>query len=157
MPDSRRLEATEGTEGTGIGAYAKHGETEVTWHAACFRIGTVKSLRAAFAALALIVALTGVATVPAYAGQGRRDCAPAARTHDCCKTPVLKACCADRSDASNQSGPVQSRVRVNPNFTALPTVLVFDLSSVVRAVAVIQATPRAGPIDLPTLLSTLLI
>jgi hypothetical protein len=117
----------------------------------------VPSLRTAVSALALIVTLIGVATAPAYAGQARRDCAPAARTHDCCKTPVLKACCSDRSDTSNQSGPVQSRVRVNPNFAALPTVLVFDLSAVVRAVAVTQATPRAGPIDLPTLLSTLLI
>jgi hypothetical protein len=142
--------APEPVEGRSLPSY-------LPWHATCFRLDIVKSLRPAFSALALIVALIGVATVPAYAGQDRRDCAPAARTHDCCKTPVLKACCSDRSDASNQSGPVQSRVTVNPNLTPLPAVFVPDLSFVVRAVTAAQATPRAGPIDLPTLLSTLLI
>jgi hypothetical protein len=120
---------------------------------------TVKSLRPAFAALALVVALVGVSTVPAYAGPAREGCAPAVKgAHDCCKTPVLKACCSDRSDASRQGAPAESKVQVNPNLTAAPAIFVVDLASNVRPIVRPQSTPlRAGPLDLPTLLSTLLI
>jgi hypothetical protein len=119
----------------------------------------VKSLRTAFSALALIVALVGVSIVPAYAGQARPGCAPAVKgAHDCCKTPVLKACCADRSDTSNQGAPAQSKVQVNPNLTAAPAIFVVDLAASVRSIVRPQSMPRrAGPLDLPTLLSTLLI
>jgi hypothetical protein len=48
-------------------------------------------------------------------------------------------------------------VQLTPNFTATATVFVVDLSSAARAVAARCATPRAAPIDLPTLLSTLLL
>lgn len=119
----------------------------------------MKSLGTAFSALALIVALVGVSIVPVYAGQGRPGCAPAPKgAHDCCKRPVLKACCADRSDPSNQAAPAQSKIQVNPNFTAAPAIFVVDLSSAVRPIGRAQSAPlRDGPLDLPTFLSTLLI
>jgi hypothetical protein len=118
----------------------------------------VKSVRTVFSAFALIVALIGVSTVPAYAGPARPGCVSAVRgAHDCCKTPVLKACCPDRSDTSNQRAPAQSKVQVNPNFAAAPAIFVVDLALVVRSVAAERTHTRAGPGDLPTLLSTLLI
>jgi hypothetical protein len=118
----------------------------------------VKSVRTVFSAFALIVALIGVSTVPAYAGPARQGCVPAVRgAHDCCKTPVLKACCPDRSDTSNQGAPAQSKVQVNPNFAAAPAIFVVDLALVVRSIAAERTHTRAGPGDLPTLLSTLLI
>jgi hypothetical protein len=119
----------------------------------------VKSLRTAFSVLALVVALIGVSIVPASAGQGRPGCAPVVTgAHDCCTRPVLKACCSERSDASNQGAPAQSRVQVNPNFTAAPAIFVVDLSSAVRPIGRAQSAPlHAGPPDLPTFLSTLLI
>jgi hypothetical protein len=119
----------------------------------------VKPLRTALWALALIVALIGV-TMPAYADQGRAGCRPASANagHDCCKTPVLRACCSDRSNTHDQGAPVQSRIQVHPNYIAAPAVFVTDLSSRLRAPAANHATaPRAGPVDLPTLLSTLLL
>jgi len=120
----------------------------------------VKSVRTALSALALIVALIGVTTMPAYADQGRGDCTPASASaaHDCCKTPVLRACCSDRSNTHDQGVPVQSRIQVHPNYIPAPAVFVTDLSSRLRAPAASGATaPRAGPVDLPTLLSTLLL
>jgi hypothetical protein len=117
----------------------------------------VKSHRTAFPALALIVALVSVAIVPVYAGQVRPGCTPALETHDCCTTPVLKACCFDSSDASNPGAPVQSRVQVNPHFTVTAVFVAVDLSPAVRAVAADQTALRGGPGDLPTLLSTLLL
>ena len=130
----------------------------IPWHGACFRMDIVKSLRTVFSAFALIVALIGVSTVPAYAGPVRPSCVPAVKgAHDCCKTPVLKACCPDRSDTSNQGAPAQSKVQVTPNFTAAPAMFVADLALVVRSVAAEQTHTRGGPGDLPTLLSTLLI
>jgi hypothetical protein len=118
----------------------------------------VKSVRTAFAAFALIVALIGASIVPAYARQGRTPCAPGAKAaHDCCKTPVLKACCSDPSSTSTQGGPAQAKIQVSPHFTATPAIFVADLTSGVRSTGAMQSMPRAGPIDLPTLLSTLLI
>jgi hypothetical protein len=119
----------------------------------------VKRIRTVFSAFALVVALVAVAAVPAYAGQVRPGCAPVVKgMHDCCKTPVLKACCSDRSERSNQGAPAQSRVQVSPNFVATPATFVVDLSSAVRPIGRLQSAPlRAGPLDLPTFLSTLLI
>ena len=121
-------------------------------------MGIVNPLRTAFSALALVVALLGVSIVPGYADQGRPGCTPAVKAaHSCCKTPTLKACCSDRSERSSQSAPAQSRVEVNPNFTAAAAIVIVDLVERVRAAASQHATPRAGPVDLPTLFSTLLI
>ena len=118
----------------------------------------MKSLRTAFSVLALVVALIGVTTMPAYAGQGRPGCTPAPTAHSCCKTPILKACCSDPSDTSSQGAPAQSKVQLNPNLAAAPAIFVVDLASSVRSTVRPQSTPlRAGPLDLPTLLSTLLI
>ena len=97
--------------------------------------------------------------VPAYAGQARA-CGPPAATaaHECCKTPILKTCCTDRSDPSRQSGPAQPSVQVSPNFTAAPAIFVVNLASAARKTGAVQPVPpRAGPIDLPTLLSTLVL
>ena len=130
------------------------------WHGACYTLDIVKSVRSVLSAVALIVAFVGASIVPAYAGQARPACGPPAATaaHECCKTPILKACCTNRSDQSRQSGPTQPRVQVNPNFTAVPPIFVVDLASAFRTTGAIQPTPpRAGPLDLPTLLSTLLI
>jgi len=116
----------------------------------------VTSLRTA--ALALIVALIGGTIAPAFAAERSRACGPMAMSaHSCCKTPVLKACCSDQSERSNDRAPAQSRVQVNPNFTVAPAMFVIDVASAVRGIAADQAAPRAGPVDLPTLLSTLLL
>ena len=95
----------------------------------------VKSFRAAFSALALVVALVTVTTVPAYAAKDRRDCGPAKSTaHDCCKAPAtIKACCDDRSDTSSQGAPVPAKIHVNPNLTAAPAFFVVDLASAARS------------------------
>ena len=118
----------------------------------------VKSFRTAVSALALIVALVSATVVPVYAVEGAPRCAPQTLTdHGCCKAPVLKACCSDRSDPSDQSGPAQPRVHVAPNFSAACSVFVVNTASSIRVRAAQNAEPRAGPVDLPTLLSTLLL
>ena len=134
-------------------------ENALRWYATCFRMDTVKSLRTAFTAVTLAVALISVSTVPSYAGQTRPGCAPATKAaHDCCKTPVLKACCSDGSNTSSQGIPVQAKIQVSPTLTAAPAIFVVDLVSTARSIVRPQTAPlRAGPLDLPTLLSTLLI
>jgi hypothetical protein len=116
----------------------------------------VKSLRTA--ALALILALLGVTIVPTYAAQGSSDCRRAiASAHGCCKTPTLKACCADRSERSGQSVPAGSRVQVNPQFAPISAFVVDQVPLAAGTDAALNAAPRASPVDLPTLLSTLLL
>jgi hypothetical protein len=120
--------------------------------------GIVKSLRTAVSAVALIVALFSAMVVPTYAVEGRSRCAPeTVSDHGCCKTPVLKACCSNPSDRSNQGTPAQPRVQVAPGFSAVPSVFVVNIASSVRVRSAGGAPPRAGPVDLPTLLSTLLL
>jgi len=98
------------------------------WHGTCFTMDIVTSLRTA--ALALIVALIGAPVAPACAAQRPSACGPAvASAHSCCKSPTLKACCADASERSSQSVPAQSRVEVNPNVTAAPAVLIVDAAA----------------------------
>jgi hypothetical protein len=122
----------------------------------------VKSLRSLVSALALIVSLVGVTTAPAYAVAGPVDCAPMQtmkQAHDCCKAPAtVKACCSDRNDASGQGGPIQSRVQINPNLMPAPGIFVALLSPADRSIVRADGMPpRSGPVDLPTLLSTLLL
>ena len=119
----------------------------------------VNSRRVA-SALALIVALIGASIVPVYAGTARAQCAGSAANaeHACCKTPILTACCTDRSDTSTQGGPTPAKFQVTPGFSAAPAIFFVDLRNAVRSTGAIQPTPpRAGPLDLPTLLSSLLI
>jgi hypothetical protein len=174
VPDSRQGRQRRGAEGTGNGKSASLTtekrrkrntflwETckESAWNGVCSWISIVKSLRTAVSALAVIVALISVTIAPVSAGPAGDACTPTSTVkaaHDCCKTPVLKACCSERSDWPNQGAPAQSRVQLNPNIIAAPAIFVVDLSSGVRTIAAEQAAPRAGPTDLPTFLSTLLI
>jgi hypothetical protein len=122
--------------------------------------GIVKSVRFPISALTLVVVLVAASIVPVYGVQARPECRPIAAqaAHDCCKAPILNACCAARSDGSQQSGPAQSKVQLDPSFTAAPAILIADLISRTRSVGTIaSAPPRVVPLDLPILLSTLLL
>jgi hypothetical protein len=106
----------------------------------------------------LLAAIIGAIGVPVFAGQIHAVCT--AKQHDCGKAPTIASCCCgDQGDVSNQSGPVESRVQLNPSLTFAPCVVVtVDFSSLhALHVAWNTSPPRSSPLDRPTLFSSLLI
>jgi hypothetical protein len=118
----------------------------------------VKSARSTLPAIVLIAVVIGAIGVPVIAGQMHPVCAP--KQHDCGDTArITKCCCHDQGEASNQSGPAEPRVQVNPHSTFAPAVFAScDVSRLYRATLRSHTSPpRASPLDLPTLFASLLI
>jgi hypothetical protein len=121
-------------------------------------VGTVKTVRSKMLAIALIAAVISAFGGPAFAGLIHPVCAP--KLHECGDTArITKCCCDDQGEASNQAGPVESRVQVNPDVTFVPVVFrSMDCSGLYRSfVRPHTSPPRATPLDLPTLFASLLI
>ena len=128
------------------------------WHGLCSLVGIVKPVRSGLSAVALIIAILGTATIPAFAAAAHPVCL--AKQHDCGKTPsIRRCCCGDQSDGSDQSIPVPGKTSVHVTF--VPVAAVFTPTGapnpdgiLVRAQA---SPPRAAPVDFPTLFASLLI
>jgi len=116
----------------------------------------VKSVRLIVSALALVVAIVGASTAPAFATGISRKCGTS--IHDCCKAPIIKSCCSAQSDDANPGGPTESKVRFAPNVSATPVAVAGTMFLAITPVPrVLMIPPRAHPADLPILHSTLLI
>jgi hypothetical protein len=121
-------------------------------------VGTVKSVRSKLPAIVLIAVVIGAIGVPVIAGQIHILCAP--KQHECGTTAKITSCCCDdQGEASNQAGPAEPRVQVNPDPTFAPAVFSSSDSSSLYGATVRShtSTRRAGPLDLPTLFASLLI
>ena len=107
--------------------------------------------------LRLLVAILGVAAAPAFAALVHPVCA--AKQHDCgTSTKIVSCCCGDQSDASRPTAPAPSTVqliRIPMAVSGLPGVVSDTTPSGTFFRA--QTAPRAGPVDLSTLFSCLLI
>jgi hypothetical protein len=119
----------------------------------------VLELRLRLSALALVtvVAATNGAAVLAAAQQP----APCVTQHHACdKTTAIRPCCCDpHGDVSNQGGPIESRVQIGADVSAVPLVLAAVTldGQAQRSGRVNTSPPRIVPLDLPTLFATLLI
>jgi hypothetical protein len=117
----------------------------------------VNCARTALSAIALLVAITGTATVPAFAGLIHPVCA--AKQHDCGTTPkVSKCCCGDEQSSENGGTPAQSRIEVRAPLQSTLAVTSAVLVATPPAVRTVHSSsPHRSPVDLPTLFSSLLI
>jgi hypothetical protein len=118
----------------------------------------VTTARGRLSVVVLIAAVASAIAAPVFAAPIHPACA--ANEHDCGKAiRIVSCCCDDRSDASNPSGPVESRVRVVPALTFTPLVAATtDGPRLQRMSLEIQTSPpRTTPLDLPTLFASLLI
>jgi len=121
-------------------------------------VKTVKTARSKVPALVLIAVVIGAIGVPVIAGQIHPICAP--KQHDCGDSArITTCCCDDQSEASNQTGPPESRVHVSPTPTVAAAVwMSTPCSSPYRSIARPHTSPpHAGPLDLLTLFASLLI
>ena len=119
-------------------------------------VGIVKSVRLGLPALALVVAITGTATIPAFAATAHPACI--AKQHDCRKMPSLRQCCGgDQSNDSDQSTPASGKAAVGVTFVPIAAAFMPAANPggiLLRAKA---SPPRAAPVDFPTLFASLLI
>jgi hypothetical protein len=118
----------------------------------------VKSVRTTLSAIALLVAVIGTTTAPAFAGLAHPICA--AKQHDCGKTPSIKSCCCGHAQTSPASStPVQSRVEMRSDLTLMPaaTSAVQVATTPHAPLAVHTSPPHRALLDLPTLFATLLL
>jgi len=120
-------------------------------------IGIVRSARSFISALALILAVMTTATVPAVAGQVHLVCVT--QVHDCGRTAAIKpCCCGGQGESPNQSGPVESTVRLTAPVTPACADLVHIAPAVLGRIARINAeTVRAASFGLSSLFRSLLI
>ncbi|MBZ5558314.1 MAG: hypothetical protein LAO77_13670 [Acidobacteriia bacterium] len=106
--------------------------------------------------MAAVIATNGAALLAA----GPQHAACVTTHHECDQTTTIRSCCCNpRDDSSNQGGPLESRVQIGADASAVPLVpaiiLVADSSHL--SVPVHTSPPRAVPLDLPTLFAALLI
>src|SRR5512141_2832338 len=83
-----------------------------------------------------------------------------AKHHECEKTAkIVKCCCGDQDASRNDSTPVQSRIEIRSDMTAVPALpnIVHVVSAPVLVVPVHTSPPRLCLLDLPTLFVTFLI
>ena len=118
----------------------------------------MKSARTVASTIALVVAILGMATVPAFAGLAHPVCT--AKHHDCGKTPTIaKCCCGDEQSSQAGSTPAQSRVEIHADYSSVPAAL--NAASMVAPphaiVTVHTSPPHQYLIDRPTLFSAFLI
>lgn len=123
-----------------------------------FLIGIVKSVRCGLPVLAMIIAIIGTATLPAFAAAVHPVCA--AKQHDCGKTPsISQCCCGDQSNGSDQSAPIPGKASVNVTF--IPVAPIFAAAAAPNPEGILirerASSPRAAPVDFPTLFASLLL
>jgi len=119
----------------------------------------VSSVQRKLSAIALIAAV--VTTMGAnLIARGAQHEACATKHHECDDTAkIAQCCCGHASDASDQSGPVESRVELTVDRSPLPIALTAgtfaDASG--TSLQVHTSPPSVSPPDLPTRFATLLI
>lgn len=121
-------------------------------------IGVVKSARMILPVIALLVAVTGTATVPAFAGQIHPICA--SKQHDCGRTSrITQCCCGDEPASQQQSTPVQTRVDVCADLSPVPVIMqaVLVATTSHTPTRIDTSPPHRHLVDLPTLFSSFLI
>jgi hypothetical protein len=120
---------------------------------------TVLGLRTRLSALILMAAVAA-SSGAALLAAGPEHAACVTTHHECDQTTTIRSCCCDlQDDSSNQGGPLESRVQIGADASAVPLVLgTFPIAdSMHLSVPVHTSPPRAVPLDLPTLFAALLI
>jgi len=117
----------------------------------------VSTLRVRLSALAIIAVIVVTNGAVLFAAEQHDACAMV--HHDCERTPTIRPCCCDGHTSSNQGAPVESRVQVGADVSAVPLVLasVTPTDAHHLSVHVHTSPPRIVPLDLPTLFAALLI
>jgi hypothetical protein len=118
----------------------------------------VRPTRITSAAFVLAVAIVATTATPMFAIREHVVCV--GQRHDCGTTARISACCCgDQGDPSGQGGPVEPRIQLGGKPTLATTILITAVPPVLRAISVHpQTSPqRDVPLDLPTILGTLLI
>src|SRR5262245_6438941 len=96
------------------------------------------------------------ATVPAVAGQVHQVCIT--QVHDCGRTAAIKpCCCGGQGESPNQSGPVESTVRLTAPVTPACADLVLVPPALGPIAPINTETARVAPLDRSTLFHSLLI
>jgi hypothetical protein len=106
----------------------------------------------------LVVAVMAATNASALLAWQPHDDCPMSQ-QECPRTPTIGPCCCDGQNSSNQGAPIESRVLVVANLSAvsLPLAISGIADSPQLFVRVHTSPPRAVPLDLPTLFATLLI
>jgi hypothetical protein len=118
----------------------------------------VKTLRVSLSAVRLVITLIVMTNLSAFAAVTHPVC-PVHHQH-CSNDATIKSCCErDQNTAPDQTGPLAEKVTVGA-----PSMVVAVLFPIVAAPepthALVRAqasSPRAAPVDLPTLYATLLV
>jgi len=121
-------------------------------------VGIVKSARTILSVIALLVAMTGAATVPAFATPIHPVCAT--KQHDCGRaTTITKCCCGDEPASQMQSTPAQTRVEVRADLSTVPVIMhaVLVATTSNTPIRIHTSPPHRHLVDLPTLFSSFLI
>lgn len=123
-------------------------------------VNTVGSLHRLLAVSAVIAALLASMAAPAIAAQLQAPPCPVQR-HECRQELKIRPCCCDdHGNASDQGGPVESRVRVTADLSSAPADDPQDtyLTSARSANARVHTSPpNLYLLDLPTLFACLLL
>jgi hypothetical protein len=120
-------------------------------------VDTVMSARTNLPAMVLVAALLGAIGAPLFAGQTHPACVT--KHHECGQTATITSCCCDDQGNANQSGPIESRIRVSADLSAVSGALVsVCVHDAQRRMMRPSPSPLHGaPLDLPTLFASLLI
>jgi len=116
----------------------------------------VSSVQRKLSAIALIAAVVTTMGASLIAAQHE---ACATKHHACDDTArIAQCCCGHASDASDQSGPVESRVQLTADPSPLPIALTAGtFADAGTSLQVHTSPPSVCPPDLPTRFATLLI
>jgi hypothetical protein len=119
----------------------------------------VKSVWRFMSAMALLVAVLGASTIPAFALMSHPTCT--AKHHECGRTPAIaKCCCGDEQSSPSNSTPAQSHVDVRADFAPIATVGILAAAPATAPhvpLAIKTSPPHQYLVDLPTLFASLLI
>jgi hypothetical protein len=119
----------------------------------------VSSLRRKLSAIVLIAAVV-TTTGATLIAQGAQHEACATNHHECDDTArIAQCCCGHASDASNQGGPVESRVQLTVDLSPLPVALAAGTFADTSGTSfqVHTSPPSVSPPDLATRFAPLLI
>jgi len=129
------------------------------WHGLCYTICIVLSVHRKLSAIVLIAAVVSTLAANLIA-RGAEHEACATNHHECDDTArIAQCCCGHASDASNQGGPVESRVRLTVDFSPLPVALTAETFADASGASLQVHTfpPSISPTDLATRFAPLLI
>ena len=117
----------------------------------------MRSIGKLISAVTVILAVLGTSTLSSFTFLSHPTCT--AKHHDCGKMPTITTCCCgDEQSSSSDSTPVQSRVEVRVNLSALPAFTVaLQLAMTTHGQVAVQTSPPHPALDRPTLFSSLLI